>query len=48
MYDLYGDENIFKFQHNRNPFVDIPELAKLIWNKDFAMIKIKLVNLDAY
>lgn len=45
VYDIHRNENIFKAQHNRNPFVDIPELAKLIWNPDFATTKIKLINL---
>ncbi|MGC9150558.1 MAG: endonuclease [Microbacter sp.] len=32
--EIARNETIYKFQGNRNPFIDYPELAEYIWGKD--------------
>lgn len=32
------NENVYKIQRNRNPFIDYPELASFIWGKDTANV----------
>lgn len=39
------NERICKFyQHNRNPFVDHPEYAKLIWNQPLSTLPPNSIN----
>ncbi len=33
-YERNRNEVVFSYQHNRNPFIDHPEWAQLIWNND--------------
>ncbi len=35
MYDLNRNNEIYQFQKNRNPFIDIPYLSKFLWNKSY-------------
>lgn len=37
-YDLNRNQEIFEFQKNRNPFIDIPYLNKWIWNDNYRRI----------
>lgn len=32
--EINRNEEIYKYQHNRNPFIDIPELAEYVWGNE--------------
>jgi endonuclease I len=35
-FERHRNEVLYSYQGNRNPFIDYPEFANLIWGEEFA------------